>query len=86
MKKVISSIKRINNIKPLKIEGPITFEIEFKGPQQAKMTSTLPTVQMISPTRIMFTCEDMVTAYKHMWGCVIIAIAATNGVLGNVNA
>lgn len=50
------------------------------------MTSTLPTVQMISPTRIMFTCEDMVTAYKHMWGCVIIAIAATNGVLGNVNA
>lgn len=84
--KVASSLTKTKHIKPLKLDGPITFEIEFKGPQQAKMTSTLPTVQMVSPTRIKFTCDDMVTAYKHMWGCVIIAIAATNGVLGSVNA
>lgn len=84
--KVASSLTKINQIKPLKLEGPITFEIEFKGPQQAKMTTTLPTVEMINPTRIQFTCDDMVTAYKHMWGCVIIAIASTNGVLGSVNA
>lgn len=84
--KVASSLQKIKDIKPLKLEGAITFEIEFKGPQQAKMTSTLPTVQMLSPTRIQFTCDDMVTAYKHMWGCVIIAMAATNGVLGSVNA
>lgn len=80
------AVKRIPEFSPLKIDGPVTFEIEFKGTNQALMTTTLPTVSLIAPKRITFTCEDMVTAYKHMWGCVIIAITATNGVLGNVNA
>jgi D-amino peptidase len=68
------------------MEGPVTFELELKGSQQAKMITTLPTVELIGPKRIRFTCDDMVTAYKHMWGCVIIAMAATNGVLGAVNS
>ncbi|PKR84553.1 M55 family metallopeptidase [Heyndrickxia camelliae] len=80
------AIQKAKNIKPLEISGPVTFEIQFKGPQQAKMTTTLPTVKAVDPKTIRFTCDDMVTAYKHMWGCVIIAITATNGVLGNVNA
>lgn len=84
--KAEAAIKKVKTFQPLTIEGPVTFEIEFKGPQQAKMTTTLPTVELISPKRIRLTCEDIVTAYKHMWGCVIIAITATNGVLGNVNA
>lgn len=78
--------KNIANYQPLKTDGSITFEIEFKAPNQALMTTTLPTVELISPKRITFTCDDMVSAYKHMWGCVIIAITATNGVLGHVNA
>ncbi len=84
--KVELAVKNVGNIKPVQIEGPVTFEIEFKGPQQAQMTSTIPTVQMISATRITFTCDDIVTAYKHMWACVMIATAATNGVLGSANA
>jgi len=86
-KNIEIAVRNLENgkYKPLTIDGPITFEIEFKGPQQAHMTSTLPTVKMISPTRIAFTCDDMATAYKHMWGCVIIAIASTNGVLGSAN-
>jgi D-amino peptidase len=80
------AVKKIPEFSPLKIDGPVTFEIEFKGSNQALMTTTLPTVSLIAPKRITFTCEDMATAYKHMWGCVIIAITATNGVLGNVNA
>ncbi|MGE6257109.1 M55 family metallopeptidase [Heyndrickxia sporothermodurans] len=84
--KAEAAIRNINSFKPLTLDGDITFEIEFKGPQQAKMTTTLPTVEQLTPKRIRFTCEDIITAYKHMWGCVIIAITATNGVLGNVNA
>lgn len=80
------AIQKAKTIEPLAIQGPVTFEIQFKGPQQAKMTTTLPTVEAVDPKTIRFTCDDMVTAYKHMWGCVIIAITATNGVLGNVNA
>lgn len=83
---VSKAVQRISSFKPLSTKNmKTTFEIDFKGPQQASMTSTLPTVEMTSATSITFTCEDMITAYKHMWGCVIIAMAATNGVLGDAN-
>jgi D-amino peptidase len=68
------------------VEGSVTFEITFKLTNQALMTTTLPTVEMIGPKTIRFTCDDYLTAYKHMWGCVIIGLAATNGVLGHANA
>lgn len=85
-KKAESAVKKAKEQNPVTLSVPITFEIEFKGPQQAKMTTTLPTVELISPKRIRFTLDDAVSAYKHMWACVIIAMTATNGVLGNVNA
>lgn len=84
--KAEAALKKAKSLTPFSFEGPITFDIQFKGPQQAKMTTTLPTVELTGPKSIRFTCDDMVTAYKHMWGCVIIAMTATNGVLGSVNA
>ncbi|WP_100010186.1 M55 family metallopeptidase [Lentibacillus sediminis] len=84
--KVESAIRRIKDFQPLVLDGPVTFEIDFKGPQQAQMTTTIPSVKMLTPTQIAFTCKDMVTAYKQMWACVIIAIACTNGITGSVNA
>lgn len=84
--KAEAAVKKAKSVQPLKIDGPVTFEIDFKGPNQALMTTTIQNVELIGPKTITFTCPDMVTAYKHMWGCVIIAITATNGVLGNVNA
>ncbi|WP_163969715.1 M55 family metallopeptidase [Oceanobacillus halotolerans] len=84
--KVEGVVRRIADFKPFIVDGPVTFEVDFKGPQQAQMTSTIPSVEMLTPTRITFTCEDIVTAYKQMWACVIIAIACTNGVTGSVNA
>ncbi|RNF39497.1 M55 family metallopeptidase [Planococcus salinus] len=84
--KAEAAVKNAASQKPVTLSGPITFEIQFKGPQQAKMTTTIPSVELIDPKRIRFTCDDIVTAYKHMWGCVIIAMTATNGVLGSVNA
>ncbi|MDM5197920.1 M55 family metallopeptidase [Fictibacillus enclensis] len=79
-------VERAKEIPPYVVEGPVTFEIEFKGTNQAVMTTTLPTVELIGPKTIRFTCEDYITAYKHMWGAVIIGMAATNGVLGHANA
>ena len=85
-KKAEAAVRKANSIKPLVTEGPITFELQFKGPQQAKMTTTIPLVEQLDPKTIRFTCDDAVTAYKLMWACVIIAITATNGVLGSVNS
>src|SRR5690606_8373558 len=84
--KAEKAVKNAADQKPVVLEGPVTFEIQFKGSQQAMMTTTIPSVELTGPKSIRFTCDDMVTAYKHMWGCVIIAITATNGVLGSVNA
>ncbi|WJV18995.1 M55 family metallopeptidase [Rossellomorea marisflavi] len=84
--KAEEAVKAAKQAVPLQVEGPVTFELELKGSQQAMMTTTLPTVELTGPRSIRFTCDDMVTAYKHMWGCVIIAMSATNGVLGSVNA
>lgn len=84
--KAEQAVKNRINVKPYKVEGSVTFEITFKLTNQALMTTTLPTVEMIGPKTIRFTCDDYLTAYKHMWGCVIIGMAATNGVLGHANA
>ncbi|MFJ5771846.1 M55 family metallopeptidase [Psychrobacillus sp. NPDC093180] len=83
--KAEEAVRKAASQKPVTLSGPITFEIEFKGSQQAKMTTTIPSVELIGPKKIRFTSDDIITAYKHMWGCVIIAMAATNGVLGHVN-
>ncbi|QQE80175.1 M55 family metallopeptidase [Alicyclobacillus sp. SO9] len=73
-------------MKPLKLTGPVTFEVEFKGTNQALMTTTIPDVELIDAKRIRFTSVDIVTAYKLFWACVIIGMTATNGVLGSANA
>ncbi|MFV8828233.1 M55 family metallopeptidase [Alkalihalobacterium sp. APHAB7] len=80
------AVEKAKSVEPYKVEGPITFEIDFKGTNQALMTTTIPSVELIGPKTIRFTAPDMVTAYKHMWGCVIIGMAATQGVLGQANA
>jgi D-amino peptidase len=80
------AVEKVRIIKPYIVEGPITFEIDFKGPNQALMTTTIPNVELVGPSTIRFTCDDYITAYKMMWGLVIIAMTATNGVLGQVNA
>ena len=83
--KAEASVKRINSFSVEKMETPVTFDLTFKGSQQALMTTTIPSVELINPKTIRFTSEDIVTAYKHMWGLVIIGMSATNGVLGHVN-
>lgn len=72
--------------KPFVIEGPVTFDVQFKGTSQAMMTTTIPMIELTGPKSIRFTCPDMVTGYKLFWGCVIIAMTATNGVLSQANA
>ncbi|MFA1820054.1 M55 family metallopeptidase [Virgibacillus oceani] len=79
------SMEKAKNINPYKIEGPITFELEFKLTNQALMTTTIPCVELIGPKSIRFSSENVVEAYKLMWACVIIGSSATDGVLGHFN-
>lgn len=76
----------IGTAKPKRLDGQVTFEVTFKNTAQAHMTTTIPLIEQTSPTTIRFTTADMVTGYKLFWGCVIIAMTATNGVLSAANA
>lgn len=80
------AVQRAKEITPFVVEGPVTFDVEFKGTSQALMTTTIPQVELTGPKSIRFTCTDMVTGYKMFWGLVIIAMTATNGVLSRANA
>ncbi|WDL96241.1 M55 family metallopeptidase [Alicyclobacillus sp. ALC3] len=80
------AMKLVGHVPPLVVTGPVTFEVEYKTTAQAHMTTTIPLVEQVGPKTIRFTSPDMVTAYKLFWGCVIIGMTATTGVLGAVNA
>ncbi|WP_309228356.1 M55 family metallopeptidase [Virgibacillus saliphilus] len=83
--KAEAAIKKAKQIEPFKLDGSVTFELDFKLTSQALMTTTIPLVQLISPTTIKFTTNNIVEAYKLMWACVIIGMSATDGIFAHVN-
>lgn len=84
-RKAAEAMKLVGKVDPLVMEGPVTIEVEFKNTAQAHMTTTIPLVEQMGPKTIRFTADDMVTAYKLFWGCVIIGMTATAGVLSSAN-
>ncbi|MCL6453933.1 MAG: M55 family metallopeptidase [Alicyclobacillus sp.] len=81
-----AAMKLVGKVQPVSVDGPVTFEVEFKNTAQAHMTTTIPLVEQTGPKTIRFSAQDIVTAYKLFWGTVIIAMTATNGVLSQANA
>ncbi|MDY0393417.1 M55 family metallopeptidase [Virgibacillus halophilus] len=49
-----TAVEKAADFKTAVMPGPVTFEITFKGSQQAKMTTTLPTVEQIAPKKNSF--------------------------------
>ncbi|MHB1654505.1 MAG: M55 family metallopeptidase [Desulfitobacteriaceae bacterium] len=75
------AIRKSPNIKPYTV-GAVTFEVEFKLVNQASLCTLFPTVEQIGPKTIRIQDNDYVRGYKQLWGCLIMALATTNGVLG----
>ncbi|WP_188647181.1 M55 family metallopeptidase [Marinithermofilum abyssi] len=84
--KASAALQKREKISPLAGEVPVTVDMDFSSTNQALMTTTMPGVELIRPKTIRFTAGDCVTAYKWMWAAIIIGMAASQGVLGNVNA
>lgn len=85
-RKAAAAMKLVGKVDPVATQGPVTFDVAFKSTSQALMTTTIPLIERTGPNSIRFTCQDIVTAYKLFWGAVIIAMTATNGIFGNLNA
>lgn len=73
------ALRRHREVKPHLIEGPITFEVEFKLTNQAYMASVIPEIEKIGPKTCRVTDRDYPVAYRRLWGAIIIAMAATRG-------
>lgn len=73
------ALKKVSQVKPHTIPGPITFEVEFKLTNQAYMASVFPCVEKIGAKTVRVTDQDYPTAYRMLWGSLIIAMAATRG-------
>jgi D-amino peptidase len=73
------ALKKVREVKPHTIPGPITFEVEFKLTNQAYMASVFPCVEKVGSKTVRVTDQNYPTAYRMLWGSLIIAMAATRG-------
>ncbi len=58
--KVKAAVKRIDDFKPLKIEGPITMDMSFKNYRVSEMLAYLPQFERINSHTIRYVGPDMI--------------------------
>lgn len=78
-----AAVHRLKNgeFKAHTVPTPPTFELEFKTTDSAHMACLFPTVERIGPKKIRITAEDYPTAFKQLWGAMILGAKVQGGVL-----
>ncbi len=72
---------RAGRMTPYQVKAPVTFEVEFKRTAPARMATLFPGVERPGPRTIAVKDQDYVRAFKQVWGCLIIGMAAFEGLL-----
>lgn len=62
------------------VPGPITFEVVFKTTDAAHMAALFPCNKRIGPKTISITADDYPTAFKQLWGTLILGAKTMGGV------
>ncbi|MDI6772121.1 MAG: M55 family metallopeptidase [bacterium] len=70
---------RDGGVKPYRPSTPVTFEVDFKRTAPAHMATLFPGVERRGPRTIAITDSDYVRAFKLFWGCLIVGMAAAEG-------
>lgn len=70
---------RDGGVKPYRPATPVTFEVDFKRTAPARMATLFPGVERRGPRTIAITDPDYVRAFKLFWGCLIVGMAASEG-------
>jgi D-amino peptidase len=65
---------------PYAVPGPVTFEVVFKTTDAAHMAALFPCNRRIGSKTISITAEDYPTAFKQLWGTLIIGAKTMGGV------
>ena len=63
------------------VPGPVTFEVEFKTTDSAHMASLFSCVERIGPKTVRVGGPDYATAFKQLWGTLILGAKTIGGVL-----
>jgi D-amino peptidase len=63
------------------VPGPVTFEVDFKTTDAAHMSSLFSCVERLSSKTVRITAPDYPTAFKHLWGTLILGAKVMGGVL-----
>ncbi len=77
------AVRRLHTgaFKPYTVPGPITFEVDFKTTDSAHMACLFPMVRRLSSKTIAITAEDYPSAFKQLWGTLILGAKVMGGVL-----
>lgn len=70
-----------NQFQPYRVPGPVTFEVDFKTTDSAHMSCLIPTVTRLSSKTISITADDYPSAFKQLWGALILGAKTIGGVL-----
>jgi len=78
-----AAVKRLQSqaLKPYRVDGPVTFELDFKTTDSAHMASLFDCVKRVGPKTVVITAADYPTAFKHLWGAMILGAKTMGGVL-----
>jgi D-amino peptidase len=66
---------------PYVVPGPISFEVDFKTTDMAHMACLFPCVERLSSKTVRVTGADYPTAFKQLWGTLILGAKVMGGVL-----
>ncbi|MFZ5815550.1 MAG: M55 family metallopeptidase [Bacillota bacterium] len=66
---------------PYVVPGPISFEIDFKTTDSAHMACLFPQVERLSAKTVRISAPDYPTAFKQLWGTLILGAKVMGGVL-----
>lgn len=64
-----------------RVEGPVTFDLTFKTTDSAHMVTLFPSVKRTGPKSVSITAPDYPTAFKMLWGTMILGAKVMGGVL-----
>lgn len=81
--KAAAAVQRLKAgaFKPYRVQGPVTFEIDFKTTDSAHMACLFPTVQRLGSKTVAVSAPDYPTAFKQVWGTMILGAKTMGGVL-----
>ncbi|HHH81552.1 MAG TPA: hypothetical protein ENL35_01015, partial [Chloroflexi bacterium] len=58
------ALERLKSMRPLELETPVEFEVEFRSPMSAMLAADIPGVERREARRLFYAAHDMLEASR----------------------